>query len=207
MATEVDICNIGLGMLGANQIADFNDGSTEALLCKLQYPLIRDAVLESRAWTFATTRKVIASGVPPDPIPDGWGYAYPVPNDCIRIIQAYVPNPASALVQYVQEQIDGMYTQISWERLKGWFYCNSGPTVWAKYIVRITDTQQFDSSFIQALATRIAMDLAMPITNNETLLDRYTKLFAAKIQEASGTEGQQGTTQKLQGRTLAARRV
>ena len=110
MATDVDICNMGLSMLGTNLIATFNDGTTEANLCQLHYPNIRDAVLGARAWTFATTRKELASGTPPDPIPAGWGYAFLAPTDCIRVIQIYTPNPAGAVVQYVTEQFDALYS-------------------------------------------------------------------------------------------------
>ena len=208
MASEVDICNIALGKLGANPIATFLDGTTEANLCGLQYPILRDAVLAARAWTFATTRLQITSGIPPDPIPSGWGYAYLVPNDSLRIIQAYVPNPAGAVIQYIDTQFDAIYTQIDWERLIDYLYTNQGPTIWVKYIRRVTDTSKFDPNFIEALATRIAMELAIPITNNPALLDGYTKLYSAKIIEATSTEGQQGKSQVIQQPgTLAARRV
>jgi hypothetical protein len=97
-------------------------------------------------------------------------------------------------------------TQISWERLKNYLYTNQGPTVWAKYIQRITDTSQYDYNFIQALATRISADLAIPITNSAAIQKAQVELYAAKVADASSTEGQQGTTQVLQGRTLEASR-
>ncbi len=205
--TSVEICNVALAKLGANQITDFTDGSTEATLCQAQYPLLLRAVLEARAWTFNTKRLLLTSGIPPDPIPAGWGFAFQVPNDCIRVINLYVPNPQAALVQWVNTQIDATYTPISWERLQNFCYTNSGPQVWCKYNIQVDDPDKYSPAFIEALATRIAMELSIPITNNASYLDAYTKLYAAKLQDASSTEGQQGTTQILQGRYLAARRL
>lgn len=208
--TDVDICNMALARLGQGPIADFNAGTTEALLLKAQYPILRDTVLTARAWTFATKRVQLSSAVPPDPIPSGWGYAYLVPGNpdvCLRVVQLYVPNPAGAVVVYVEQQFDGLYTQISWERLVDYLYANVGPTVWCKYIFQVTDTSKFDPAFVDALSAKIAMEMAMPITNSPAILDGMHKLYQLKLQEASSTEGQQGTTQKIQGRTLAARRL
>ena len=208
MATEVDICNMGLARLGANLITTFDDGTTEANLCKLQYPFLRNMVLTARAWTFATSRKQLASGVPPDPIPAGWGYAYLVPDDCLRVIQLYIPNATSSVDQWQDTQFDSRYITISWERLKDYLYANNGPTLWCKYVTLVEDTGLYDVAFIDALSAKIAMELAMPITNNPTILDGMTRLYAAKLVDASSTEGQQGTSQVIQQPgTLVARRV
>ncbi len=58
--TELQICNKALLRLAANQV-DSPDGrvatitteSLEAKLCKLNFPVIRDIVLEDRIWSFA----------------------------------------------------------------------------------------------------------------------------------------------------------
>jgi len=206
--TAVEICNIALGKLGTNQISDLTDGSTEADLCELNYPLCLRAVLEARAWTFCTTRKQLTSGTPPIPLPDGWGFAYQVPNDCIRVIQLYVPNPAAALAQYQDTQFDARYATIDWERLEDFLYTNKGPNVWCKYNKFVEDPAKFTPAFIDALSTKLAMELAIPITDNPTLLDGYTKLYAAKVSDAASTEGQQGSSQQIQQPgTLVARRV
>jgi hypothetical protein len=207
MASPIDICNIGLTWLGANFITGFTDGTTESQLCQLQYDSLRRAVLEDRAWTFATRTVQLSSGVPADPIPPQWAWAFLVPADCIRLVKLFQPTSNSPRVALSSDPSDGNGTiPVPFERLKDYAYTNSGPTVWGKYITDVTDTTKFAPSFVQALAARIAQDLAMPITNNANLQAQMVKLYMEKLQAASSTEGQQGTAQRIQARTLADRR-
>ena len=210
MATQVDICNWGLALIGANPITSFADGSVEANLCQSLYPILQDDVLSARAWTFATTKTLWTSGVPPNPLPPTAGWAYLMPSDCLRIIRIFNPLPMAYGFQdntSVPEAPDNQVSSVGFEVLERWAYTQFvGPTAWVKWIQRITDPMQYSPGFISALAQRIAMELAMPITNNPEIYQSMMKLYAAKIQDASSTEGQQGTAVRIRARTLASKR-
>jgi hypothetical protein len=206
MASEVDICNMALGLLGTGPITSFSDPSTEAQLCELWYPYLVSAVLEQRTWTFATKRVQLIQTTPPFPQPAMWSSCFAVPIDYINIIQCYLPNTSPSGAYYVQEQIDGLYQQISWEMLENFIFTNTGSSAglgtWCKYVANVVDPSQYSPGFVQALSARIAADLCIPITNNRDLHQDMVKLYAEKLMDASGKEGSQGTTQKIQGRTL-----
>jgi hypothetical protein len=202
MATPVDICNMALSLLGTIQISAFTDPSTEAQQCNFWYPFLRDAVLEDRAWTFATQRTLLVA-TPPlgGSLPVGWGQCFAKPVGALNIIQCYRGNTTSQIANYPQRQFDGRYFQIDWELLQNQIFTNNAITQ-CKYIISVTDTTQFSSNFIQALAARIAQELAMPITNNRNILNDMEKLYQAKLMAAASKDGMQGTTQVIQGRTL-----
>ena len=193
---------MALSLLGTIQITAFTDPSTEAQQCNFWYPFLRDAVLEDRAWTFATQRSLLVATPPlTGQLPVGWGQCFAKPLNSLNIIQCYRPSTTAQIQGYPQQQFDGRYLQIDWELLQNQIFTNNS-TTWCKYIVSVIDTTQFSSNFVQALAARIAQELAMPITNNRNILNDMEKLYQAKLMAASSKDGMQGTTQVIQGRTL-----
>lgn len=58
--SETDICNMALKRIGAKALTDLEDDtSVEALHCQLQYPIVRDSLLESFIWPFAIKRETL----------------------------------------------------------------------------------------------------------------------------------------------------
>ena len=56
MASEVDICNSALNMIGATNITSFTEDSKAARLCNQRYDFIRDRVFRSHNWNCLLTR-------------------------------------------------------------------------------------------------------------------------------------------------------
>ena len=52
--TVLEICNLALSWLAAESIEDLGDDTRRAELCALNYPAVRDLVLEARDWAFAS---------------------------------------------------------------------------------------------------------------------------------------------------------
>lgn len=56
VADETELCNLALGRIGANRLADYDaDDTVQAIQCRLHYPNLRDALLRSHDWGFAKT--------------------------------------------------------------------------------------------------------------------------------------------------------
>ena len=55
-SSDVAICNGALGLLGAERIVSFQDGTTQAILCDLHYSQARDATMRAYPWNFAIAR-------------------------------------------------------------------------------------------------------------------------------------------------------
>ncbi len=92
MATEVDICNAALSMLGcAGDIVSISpaEGGRFAERCAREYPICRNLVLESYDWSFAVRRASLAcSGEEVS----GWKYSYAKPADAVSVIAVLPPD-------------------------------------------------------------------------------------------------------------------
>jgi hypothetical protein len=200
MATPIDICNLALTKLGAHIITSFTDQITEAILCNIHYPIIRDAVLEDRDWSFAIAEVQLVPATPTDPFPPEYGQAYALPSDCLLVRYCFIPNPvALSSGSLLNQEItsEQAVTRPSWNKF-GNLAFSSTSSLWARYIRRIEDTTQYTSQFIQALACRLASELAMPVTNRVELQAQLYKEYEMKLMAASGRDGSVGTPQVIQ---------
>jgi hypothetical protein len=184
MASEVDICNDALAMLGDEATVasiDPPEGSAQADHCARFYPKARDALLEMHQWGFATVRVSLAllSATPPST----WQYVYAAPTDALNLIS--ILDPAAGddvsvdLGPYVvTSSLDnpqlvpiagglGMYTPQPFvnETLADGtqvIYTNQQNAV-LRYTRMITDPTQFSPLFIEGLTILLASKLAGPV--------------------------------------------
>jgi hypothetical protein len=200
MATPIDIANLALTKLGAHTITSFNDNTVEAVTTSLHYPIVRDSVLEDRDWSFAIAEVQLVQTVPLTPFPPEYGQAYALPADCLLIRYCFIPNPVALTSGSLLDQeitSEQAVTRPSWNRF-GDIAFSSTSQLWARYIRRVEDTTKYTSQFVQALACRLASELAMPITNRVELQSQLYKEYEMKLMAASGRDGSQGTPQVIQ---------
>ena len=67
MATQVNICNLALRMIGANTITAIDDGTKEAYYCSDFWSYIIEEVMEDYAWGFTQKTRLLN-------FTDGFGY-------------------------------------------------------------------------------------------------------------------------------------
>ena len=203
MATsDVKICNQALIWLGANVITSLGDSSDEAVACNAVYEGLRDAVLEEREWTFAISRfEPVALGT--DPL---WGFdkAFQIPTNVLRVLQVSNAQGSDGTVLSGSRggTGQGRYNEIEWLREGDTIVANSVTRIYARAIIRITDPTKFSAAFVQALAARIAMDLAIPITNNRKLQSDMAALYGEKLRMAAATDGLQGRSYRTRANGL-----
>ena len=197
--SEVAICNIALGWVGGDLIISLDDDSVEAKLCKANYAPLRDAVLEEREWTFAVKR-VEPSALAALPL-YGFDKAFQIPPDTIRILQVtragedvQVGSVSNTGIRASSRGGTGIgrETRIEWLREGETIVANSAERIFARYISRITDPTKFSPAFDQALAARLAMDLAIPLTNSEKMQSSMATMYGEKIALAAVSDGLQG---------------
>lgn len=179
-SSEVDICNLALGLLGANPIISLADSDP----CNDNYAVCRDACLEDVDWSFATTRFLLSS---PDVDAPAFGYAYQfmLPPEALRIVE-------------VNEN------QGEWVR-EGNRILTDDARCEVRAIVRVTDVRQFPNAFVQAVATRLAAIIAIPITNSDSMAKTMMSLYRAFQAESAGNDGRQGSNQRIVRRDIRRR--
>lgn len=174
VASEVELCNLALAKMGHEGfITSFAENSKGAKYMNVFYKPMRDEVIRSHLWRFARKRAVLAPIVG-TPAFDG-GYYFQYPDDCLRIIGT-----------------DEEYFH-SGER---WF--REGDKIIADtsalkiiYLSRVENVAYFDASFVDALATRIAMEACLPITSNTNLKEQLKRDYRDSLiraAHASATE-------------------
>ena len=170
-----------MGWLGASLITSFTDTTKEANLCLANYAELRDSVLEETGWSFATKRVKLATLASPEL---GYSYAYQLPSDCIRMLHAHHDetfNPEDA-IDYVVEDRKVL---------------TDNGALYIKYIKQIIDPNWFSPNFRQALAYRIASELAIPLTRSRELQLQMTKMYQLRLTDAKATDGMQSRSQQV----------
>lgn len=174
--TETSICNSALIKIGVERITALSEDSKAGRACNEQYEKLRDEVLASHPWNFAIARAEIAE-VDAD-LAFGYDYIYQLPSDCLRVLEM---DPD---YEYKIEENRYLVTDTSGD-------------VHIRYIKKITDTSKFSPVFCEALALRIASELAYYMTNSATLAESMMKAFEKKIAEARSFDAQEGTPDRI----------
>ena len=188
MASSIDICNLALQWCGQPRITSLLDPSNNLEeLCALNYPLARDACLEEHAWSFALKRVILD----PTNIDPAWGdgFTFQIPADAITVLRVF---PCE---DHQSNQTKG------WRKEGGLIY-SPWDEAYAVIISRETNTNLFSPTFVQALAARIAMDIAIPLTDSMKLQDTMRQQYALKMKEAVSADGIQGAREVMLAETL-----
>lgn len=161
MASEVDICRLAIGNLGDSaSIASISppDGSVQAELCAIYYPVARDTLLEMHAWNFAVRRQQLAQLTAET---DAFTYAYAMPPNIIRVL-AVLPegggDPAGDPIPFACEVDDAGNNVILTDQ----------ESAACKYVVRITETTRFSPAFVESLGWLLAAMLAGPLIKGDS---------------------------------------
>jgi hypothetical protein len=188
MVSETSICNQALSWLSVDPIISLEDDSNTAQWCRLNYPFLRDAVLEERMWTFSTDR---AMSTVADM--DAWGesYIHPLPISWSGVFRVFKN------INITNHEMSAS----DW-RLEGGNVLTRYPTIYMWGQKRVTDTGAFSSLFVQALAARIAADACVPFTENRELQVDLWGLYQDKLREAAARDGQQGGNDLITQRVL-----
>lgn len=188
-SSEIEVCNLALARIGVSAfIETLQDPSAEAAVCRLLYPISRDAVLESYPWAFA--RKVaplaLLSGVERAP----WLHAYALPADCLAPREIW----SGARVQRADDRIP--FELQALPGLNGVALFTDREEAELIYTARVTQPGLFTTLFSSALAWRLASDLAAALPNKRDLrADAFNvyvaELATAQALDASSEQGDQ----------------
>ena len=159
MASAVDICNLALSHLGDSATVTSMsppEGSAQADHCANFYPIARDSLLESGAWSFSTRR---AAGAALTNDRDEWAYCYAVPNLALTILGIFPEGTKEeSQSQPFIKELNSNNTEV--------IYTDVENAV-IKYTIAVTDTTKFTPLFVQTLAWHLAAMLAGPVLKGD----------------------------------------
>lgn len=180
MASQVDIVNYAGVKIGAEAVLmDINENNKLARTARAVWAIALDATLAAHPWNFALAR----TALPPLVEVPAFGYArqFQRPADLVRLVEVNgvhvwgLTPGADAPYQYEGDRI----------------LTDLGPTLELRYVRRIIDTGVFSAGFVEAMACKLAQEMALPITESATTRQLMEKAFADAIGEAKGVDGRE----------------
>lgn len=184
MATSsVDICNSALVKLGAARITALSDNTKAAIACNDQYDRLRKEVLRAHPWNFAISY-ISLSATANTPVWDKWTKEFLVPSDVLRVLETDLVDGEKWELGY---NVDGNKV----------IFCNSD-SLKIKYIKDITNTTRFEPNFEEALAFRLAADLAYHLVQSQTVQQQMFRYYKEFMATAMSFDAQEMSQQEVQ---------
>lgn len=185
-SSETEIANSALAKIGEGSITELGQNTAAARLVNRQYPLVRDALIRSYRWNFAIKRVTLA---PEAEKPDtGFTNKFMFPPDALRIIGIFDENELQQ--NYTASRIPF--------KIEGRFILADDEVLPIFYLARITDVSQFDASFAEAFAWKLAVDLSYPLTTNRKVREDALLGFRLSIKEAKLADAIEGSPEIIE---------
>lgn len=181
--SAIALCSRALLKLGASSITSFDEGTVESEIAANLYAPVRDGMLSSHPWNFATAQTTLAK-LAAKPLADH-AHAFQLPVDFLRALSAGTKSSSRGL-QY----------RLSERRLH-----SNADSVVLTYIFR-PDEIIFPPFFDQALIARLSAEFCIPLTDSTTRAEMFFKLAEATFRDAKTIDSQQSTPRQIRGFSL-----
>ncbi|MFN7340811.1 MAG: hypothetical protein ACK5VI_07010, partial [Opitutia bacterium] len=143
MTTPTELCNMALAHLGQARISDYSERSPAAEHCRRAFDHTRRLCLRDYDWNFAIRRALLTAAEAAPPF--DWGYAYPLPEDCLRVLSVNQRPGGTRLTDYAVE---------------GRSILTNSAECRVRYVADATDVTEWDSVFCSYFAYRLAAAIA-----------------------------------------------
>lgn len=168
--TVEDVANMALGILVEAPIESLDDDNKAARLLNLHYETTRQSELTKQAWSFAIFRSEVERD-PDAPTSSEYRYGYAIPDDALRVLPLTDTGEASGI-------------RIPWKQEGGLILTNYESPRLVRYIGNLTDPGDWNALFVEALAARLAMKIAMPLTQKSSILQGAKVVYDEAVAEA-----------------------
>jgi hypothetical protein len=187
MSSEVQICNVALSKLGESPIIALTEDSKAGRACNLIYTDTRDNLLRAHPWNFAVRRASLArlTTIPAY----GFAYEYQLPTGCLKVLSM---DPEGDDIKFKVEGRKVLTDEAPANLL---------------YIIRVTDSTQFDTLFTEVLSAKLSAELAVTLTDSINLADFLHQKYENALSEARGMDAQEGTPDNIIADTWIASRL
>jgi len=157
---KTGIANLALNSLGEARIQNLTDNNARARACTARLEDVITTVLRMHTWNSALERAVLTNvGAPIF----GWNYMFQLPTDCIKVVEV---NPIS---RYQVEKKNILSNEKTLNLL---------------YIGNPTDISVLDSLLAEAIAMKLALEIAETLTSKQGLKQEMMQKYVIALQEA-----------------------
>lgn len=171
--SKTDIANKALGHLGQDPIIDLDtDQSVKGSAIREVYEQTLKEVLRDFDWKFATFRKDLNADGTYAAGDFSYRYILPTSPELLRFLNIVTDTRAAYSLE-----ANYLYTNLS--------------TVRIRYIGKVTDPTQFDATFVETFALKLAAVRGYKITMNQGLADNYLAKYEKIKLDAQTNDSQE----------------
>lgn len=163
MASKSDIINLALIALGNEPLMSLADTSRSGRFANAMYDIKRKAMLQEHVWKCARQLVILSSPLAAVPLYT-WTAAFQLPADFIRLVQ-----------------LECLGTKFL---IQGNVILSMDATVNLDYVYDLKTEGLMDPLFVDAFSSRLAFELALPLTGDNQKKDSMWKEYQAKINKA-----------------------
>ncbi|OTG80804.1 hypothetical protein B9T31_16020 [Acinetobacter sp. ANC 4558] len=173
MSTNITICNEALNVIGAGSIQSFEQNTDNARRCASVYDSTRKALLRMHPWSFAKKRAQLA---PTTSRPlFGYGNAFPLPKDFIRVIDTSV----------LEYEIEDRYILANTNLIN------------LIYVSDNKNEETWDSLFHDCMVLYLVNKIAKAITGSNAEADSAWQKLQNMLKQARAVNAQERPSQNL----------
>ena len=185
--TSTSICNIALARIGAKEITSLeNDQSREASLCRRLFHPARRTALAAHHWNGAKrAAELTVSAI----TPIFWSYAFPVPDDFIRLISVHPSDDPSATCEYsLQNANDTTVDNV---------IMTDSNQLYIQYVFDNIDIPTMSQGFRDVLNFVLSRDLCMALGKSAAKFDLSAREYRRALTIAKSIDGMEDYPEKL----------
>ncbi len=172
MVTKLNICNLALAQLGQSPLTALNEDTERARRLNLFYEPVRDELLRTHNWRFASAENALIRVDIPAPAPD-FVYKYPAQALFVRrVFHANAVQQSLPFSEFFDESTQQRVLRVPAAAAR------------AQYTRRITDESIFDPGFVKAFSLALACDLAVTLTADSQLAGQLWTKYQLALEEA-----------------------
>lgn len=189
-ASEAQLANLSLQILGAPSIISLSDDTLSAREMNLAFASVRDAELNRRRWRFSIVRASLPALVA---APDSdYAYQYQLPGTFIRLIEGGDIRTTVDMGDYRSSNGSALY-QVEGRRL----LTNLPAPIAIRFIARITDTTLFTPAFDMAFASSLALQTCEKITQSTDKQVVCRAIYKDAIREAAAANALEQASESM----------
>ena len=180
MASDVDICNSALNIIGASNIIALTEDSKSGRVCNQRYEFVRDSVFRAHPWNCLIQRTSLAQLS--DAPSYEYAYQYTLPSDpyCLRVLD--VEGEVASGVVYV---------------IEGRKLLSDEGSINLRYVARVTDANEYDSLLSETISARMAHEISYTLANSASMAEQLWNLYLMKLSEARYADATEGTPAEI----------
>lgn len=178
MADYVSVANLALDKLGEGEIRAPSDDSNAARAIAAVWDQVRRATIRAGKFNFAMTRAELAAQASSSPgysNPYPYENRFPVPADCLRLVEVIGPESVRRTYRFERRAI---------------LADTAGP-VFIRYAADVEEMADWDALFVEAFAARLAFQVADRLTGDRGRKADAWNDFRAAIRLAGGADAKE----------------